>query len=110
MLGLTSALGDEDLYGGRHGVGGLAGVVARVGRRGLLDVEPRLRLVRPVRGEHRDAAPAVVVHHALVVVPEDVPGVLSQFDHFIIRAHLETNSVNRGMLHEICLHLKSQIG
>ena len=33
----TSALGDEDLYGCGHGVGGLARVVARVGGRGLLE-------------------------------------------------------------------------
>ena len=75
----TSALGDEDLYGGGHGVGWLAGVVARVGGRGLLDVEPRLRLVRPVRGEDGDAPTAVVVHHPIVVVPEHVPVVGSRY-------------------------------
>ena len=39
-----------------------------------LDVESRLGLVGPVGGKDGDAAPAVVVHHPLVVVPEDVPG------------------------------------
>ena len=70
---LTSALGDEDLYGGGHRIGGVARVVARVGGRGLLDVEARLRLIGRVRREHGDAATRVVVHHPLVVVPEDVP-------------------------------------
>ena len=53
-----------------------------------LDVEPRLRLVRPVGGEDGDAAPAVVVHHALVVVPEDVPAVLL---HYRVTHHVDSN-------------------
>ena len=63
---------DEDGYGCGERGGGRAGVVARVGDLGALDEELRVRA--PPRGRrHRDAALAVVVDHALVVVPEHVP-------------------------------------
>lgn len=66
-----TALRDVDVDVRGLGVGGAAGVVAGVARRGAADGQRRLRL-GPRLGEHAHARRRVVVDHARVVVPEHV--------------------------------------
>ena len=69
---LTS-LGDVELHGGRHGVAGTAGVVPLVSLAGVTEGQLALcGLLAGGVGLHLHSSLHVVVHHPVVVVPEDV--------------------------------------
>lgn len=68
---IPTALGNVDVYVCGLGVGGGAGVVPGVRRRGRADRERRLGLGTRLR-DHGHSSRLIVVDHASVVIPEYV--------------------------------------
>jgi hypothetical protein len=75
----TPCVRHKNLDGGWNGIGGFAGIIARICGRGLADHElglcllPSLNPTSAAGGEHMDTPLLVVIDHPLIVVPKHVP-------------------------------------